>query len=66
MKNIHTAVSDGVLTITVRLSEATEPSSSGKSEILASTGGSVDIEGAPGLKLGLNLYRPIKKANRVQ
>ena len=40
------------------------PSTSGKSLLVASTRGNVDVSahGVPGGKLGLNLYRPIEGA----
>lgn len=47
------------LVITVDLSVEGVPSSSGKSTIIASTQGNATVPGTD-LKLGLNLYRPIK------
>jgi len=49
------------LVIKCDMSGAGKPSGSGKTSVIASTGGNVevDLDGAPdGLKLGLNLYVP--------
>jgi len=59
MLNIKTAVKGNVLTITVDLSKTHGTSSSGKSEIVASTQGNIDVPGKPGVKMGLNIYRPV-------
>jgi hypothetical protein len=56
-KNIEIVVKDGKAIITVDLSQDFGPSSSGKSTIIASSEGNADIPGAPGVKLGLNVYR---------
>lgn len=47
------------LVITIDLGVEGTPSSSGKSTIIASTQGNAAIPGTD-LKLGLNLYRPVK------
>lgn len=39
-------------------------STSGKSHNLFSTGGNVEVEGSDGMMLGVNLYKPIPKAER--
>ena len=50
--------SDGkVLRITIDLSKEFGPSSSGKTTIVASTGGSVDVPGSDGTKVGINVYK---------
>lgn len=46
--------------IRVNLKESHGQSASGKSEIIGSTGGNVDI-GKDGIKFGLNVYKPTKK-----
>ena len=56
-KNIEITVKDGKAIITVDLSKSFGPSSSGKSLIIASSEGNAEIPGAPGVKLGLNIYR---------
>lgn len=49
-----------ILTITVNLKERHGPSTSGKTEIIASSGGNTDI-GKDGIKFGLNVFvKPAK------
>ena len=49
--------SDGVLTIRVQLKDVqTYPSVSGKTRIIATTGGNVPVAGFPDVKVGLNIY----------
>jgi hypothetical protein len=57
MKNVETRVEQGKLILTVDLTKELGPSSSGKSIIIATTEGNVDVPGAPGVKLGINVYR---------
>ena len=58
-KNINASVSGKVLTITIDLSKDLGPSASGKSLLIASTAGNVEIPGTGGAVLGLNLYRKV-------
>ena len=58
---MDTKLKDGVLTITVTLDEPGSLSSTGKSYVVASTHGNVLIPGTD-LKMGLNVYRPVKRA----
>jgi hypothetical protein len=51
------SVTGNDLTIKVDLSQSGEPSKSGKSIILASSEGNKDVPGAPGVKIGLNIYK---------
>ncbi len=60
MNNMTMKVDGNILTITVDLSAPTTPSSSGKTDIIASSQGNVDVPGNPGVKLGLNIYRAKK------
>ena len=57
MKNVETKVEHGKLVITVDLATELGPSSSGKSIIIGTTEGNVDVPGAPDVKFGLNVYR---------
>ena len=57
MKNIELKVEHGKLVITVDLSQELGPSASGKSVMIATTEGNVDVLGAPEVKMGLNVYR---------
>ena len=57
--NIKVNIDGDMLTITIRLPKTGTISASGKSEVLASTRGNIDVGG--GLKLGLNLYRSRKE-----
>ena len=56
-KNISVEVKDGKAIITIDLAKDFGPSSSGKSIIIASSEGNAEIPGAPGIRLGLNIYR---------
>ena len=57
MKNVEMKVGQGKLTITVDLTKELGPSASGKSVIIATTEGNVDVPEAPHVKMGLNVYR---------
>lgn len=57
MKNIELRVEHGKLIVTVDLSKELGPSSSGKSVMIATTEGNVEVPGAPDVKIGLNVYR---------
>lgn len=57
MKNIEMTIDHGKLVITVDLATELGPSASGKSIIIATTAGNVDVPGAPDVKIGLNIYR---------
>ncbi|MBK9709750.1 MAG: hypothetical protein IPO81_00200 [Kouleothrix sp.] len=56
-KNIDVVVKDGKAIITVDLAKDFGRSSSGKSIIIASSEGNAELPGAPGIKLGLNIYK---------
>lgn len=58
--NMDMKVKGNILTITVDLSKNFGTSSSGKSQIVATSGGNIDIAGANGIKIGLNIYKPVK------
>lgn len=60
MKNIKMSVTGNKLLIEVDLSQPGDLSKSGKSIILASTEGNKDVPDAPGVKIGLNVYKPAK------
>lgn len=56
MKNVEMTVSGTILTIKVDLSQDYGPSSSGKTIIIASTEGNVNVPEREE-KIGLNIYR---------
>ncbi len=57
--NVSTTVKDNKLTIEIDLSRKLGPSSTGKTQIVASTGGGAPVEGAPdGFKLNLAAWVP--------
>ena len=60
-QNIRMEVQDNVLVITVDLSKSYGLSGSGKSVIIASTGGNIAVPGREEIKIGLNVYRPQKQ-----
>jgi hypothetical protein len=49
-------VDGDILTITVNLKERFGRSKSGKTEIIATTGGNVSAPNNPDIKIGLNVY----------
>ncbi len=57
MKNVEMRVEGNILTITVDLSKDYGISKSGKSTIIASTGGNKPVPGNEDAKIGLNIYR---------
>jgi ABC-type uncharacterized transport system YnjBCD ATPase subunit len=57
MKNIAIEREGSTLTITIDLSKSQGPSKSGKSTVIATTGGNKEI--ATGVYMGLNIYRKI-------
>ena len=56
-QNVSMQKQGNILTITVDLSREFGPSSSGKTVIIATTGGNIDAPSSPGVKVGLNIYR---------
>lgn len=66
MQNVSFAVEGRLLVITVDLDQELGPSSSGKSILIATTGGSVAvaIPGGEEVKVGLNIYRPVPDERR--
>jgi hypothetical protein len=57
VENIKTRIEGKKLIIEVDLSVKGELSKSEKSMVLATTKGNIDLPGAPGVKIGLNIYR---------
>jgi len=57
VKNVEMQVDGHILTIKVDLTKEFGPSSSGKTIIVATTEGNVDVPGSE-VKVGLNVYRP--------
>lgn len=55
--NIKSVVKGNILTLTVDLSKNFGASKSGKTTVIASSLGNVDVEGHEGIKLGLNIYK---------
>lgn len=60
-ENIQMEVQGNILVIRVDLSMAYGLSGSGKSVIIASTGGNVAVPSRDEVKIGLNAYRPQKR-----
>jgi ABC-type uncharacterized transport system YnjBCD ATPase subunit len=58
MKNVEMRVEGQRLIITVDLTADHGPSSSGKTTIIATTGGNVEVPGREDVKVGLNIYKP--------
>lgn len=64
MQNVEFQVQGNSLVIVVDLSQEVGESSSGKSIIIASTGGNVAVPGFEDVKVGLNVYRPQSQTGR--
>ena len=64
MQNVEFQVQGNSLVIVVDLSQEVGESSSGKSIIIASTGGNVAVPGFEDVKVGLNVYRPQPQTGR--
>lgn len=58
MQNIAFQVHEGTLVITIDLNQELGTSASGKSVIIATTGGNVPVPGYENIKIGLNVFRP--------
>lgn len=58
MENIKMEVKGTILTMVIDLSKRGKVSASGKSTMIASTGGNVTIPGT-NLKIGVNAYEPV-------
>jgi hypothetical protein len=58
--NVTASVKGSILHLEIDLSAKGKDSASGKSSVIASTGGNIELKDAPGVKLGLNLYTPAK------
>ena len=58
MYNVEFEVQGDQLLIRIDLSQELGVSSSGKSVIIATTGGNVEVPGWEAVKVGLNVYRP--------
>lgn len=58
MQNVSTKVTGNILTLSIDLSASTHPSKSGKTQVVATTGGNQSVAGPNGkiFKLGLNCY----------
>lgn len=59
MQNVQFEVQGDQLVIVVDLSQEFGESASGKSIIVATTGGNVSVPGHEEVKIGLNAYRPV-------
>lgn len=60
MQNVVFEVQGEQLVIVVDLSQELGESASGKSIIIATTGGNVSVPGCEDVKVGLNVYRPVQ------
>jgi hypothetical protein len=60
-ENVKLEVKGNELVIRVALNETFGTSGSGKSEIIASTGGNISLPGREEVKIGLNVYRPVRR-----
>lgn len=58
MKNVEYSVEGSILTIKVDLTKSQGPSASGKTTLIATTGGNVKIEGTDAV-MGINVYKKV-------
>lgn len=63
MQNVKFNIKGDTLTIEVNLKEELGTSKSGKTTMIATTGGNADI-GKDGVKFGLNVYKPLKAGKK--
>ena len=63
-QNVEMKISGDKLIITVDLSKNFGLSASGKSVLIASTGGNVPVPGREEVKVGINIYRPASAPTR--
>lgn len=59
VQNVKFSIKGKELTIKINLAAKTSLSASGKSNVIATTRGNVEVPGAAGAKLGLNLYTKV-------
>lgn len=57
MRNVEFKVEKNKLTITIDLGKEGKPSKSGKSVVIGSTEGNIEIPGQAGLHAGVNVYK---------
>ena len=58
VKNLDMSVAGNILTIKIDLSKDCGPSKSGKTTLIATTEGNIDVQEGRPEKIGLNVYRP--------
>jgi hypothetical protein len=56
-KNVMGTIKDNILTLVIDLSQDLGPSKSGKTHVVATTNGNVDIPEREGMKMGFNIYK---------
>lgn len=61
MENVIIKVTGNKMTIEVDLSKSLGASASGKSQVIASTKGNKEVEGRPGIYIGLNVYTKVSR-----
>ncbi len=61
-QNVEMSLDGNKLIIIVDLSKTFGVSGSGKSQIIASTGGNVSVPGNESVKIGVNVYRPVGRS----
>jgi ABC-type dipeptide/oligopeptide/nickel transport system ATPase component len=61
MQNVEATLSGTTLTLTIDLSKELGESGSGKSILVASTGGGISVPGREDIKMNVTIYKPIKR-----
>lgn len=61
MKNVEMTLEGSTLIVRIDITKELGPSSSGKSEIVASTEGNASVPGHEDIKVGVNVFKPRKR-----
>lgn len=64
MKNVAMKVSGKTLTLTIDLAKSFGPSKSGKSNVIATTEGNIELTGHEDMRLGINVFKTLPKEDR--
>lgn len=64
MKNVAMKVNKNTLTLTIDLAKSFGPSKSGKSNVIATTEGNIELENHQDMRLGINVFKVIPKEDR--
>lgn len=66
MNNVSATIEGKKLTLVIDLSKNQGPSASGKSEIIATTKGNIELEGHDKTMIGLNVFKSLPKEPKAK